>query len=214
MLLDEPFSALDTALRASTRKAVADLLGAAGITTILVTHDQAEALSFADQVAVMREGKLVQVGTPRDLYLRPKDPMIADFLGEAIILPAQMADGRVECVLGRIAIDDRERRGPVQIMLRPEQVALTQVAAETATDEVGPDAAIGEVMEVDFAGAVCTVKVRLMNEAPIAGNGLNQRAQASAPLLLRRSYLEAPSIGAIVRIAIVGEAHVFAEPAG
>src|SRR5207249_3659828 len=58
MLLDEPFSALDTGLRASTRKAVADLLSAAGITTILVTHDQAEALSFADQVAVMREGQL------------------------------------------------------------------------------------------------------------------------------------------------------------
>src|SRR5262245_32148752 len=76
MLLDEPFSALDTSLRASTRKAVADLLGQAGITTILVTHDQAEALSFADQVAVMRDGKLPQVGTPRELYLRPRDAMV------------------------------------------------------------------------------------------------------------------------------------------
>ncbi len=74
MLLDEPFSALDTGLRDTTRKSVARLLSGAGITTILVTHDQPEALSFADQVAVMREGRLPQVGTPRALYLRPQGP--------------------------------------------------------------------------------------------------------------------------------------------
>ena len=75
MLLDEPFSALDTGLRASTRKAVAALLAEAGVTTLLVTHDQEEALSIADQVAVMREGRFTKVGTPQAVYLRPRRPV-------------------------------------------------------------------------------------------------------------------------------------------
>src|SRR5215470_12070116 len=88
MLLDEPFSALDTGLRATTRKAVARVLGTARITTVLVTHDQNEALSFADQVAVLSNGRLLQVGTPRELYLRPQNPTVAEFMGDAIVLPA------------------------------------------------------------------------------------------------------------------------------
>ncbi|MDR6293743.1 iron(III) transport system ATP-binding protein [Inquilinus ginsengisoli] len=191
MLLDEPFSALDTGLRASTRKAVTALLEAAGITTILVTHDQAEALSFADQVAVMRSGRLLQAGTPRELYLRPRDSMIAEFLGDAIILPAQLAEGWADCALGRIAVDDR-RHGPAQIMLRPEQLALAD-----ARD--GAPGTRGEVAEIDFAGSVCTVTVRLPD-----GPAGAQR------LLLRRPGLGLPAVGARVRITVQGEAHVFA----
>jgi iron(III) transport system ATP-binding protein len=200
MLLDEPFSALDTALRASTRKAVADLLRAAGITTILVTHDQAEALSFADQVAVMHEGALLQVGAPRELYMRPKNAMVANFLGEAIILPAQAVDGFAECALGRLNVRDRGRQGRVEIMLRPEQVLLTHASREAARD---PAKRIAEVTGVDFGGAACSVTVRLLNGAT---------AHTGAPLELCRSYVEAPRVGDIVRIEIVGEAHVFAEP--
>jgi iron(III) transport system ATP-binding protein len=77
MLLDEPFSALDTGLRAAMRKLVARLLADAGVTTILVTHDQSEALSFADQLAVMRQGRLVQSGHPLDLYRYPDDEQTA-----------------------------------------------------------------------------------------------------------------------------------------
>ncbi|MDQ0467848.1 ABC transporter ATP-binding protein [Labrys wisconsinensis] len=195
MLLDEPFSALDTGLRASTRKAVADLLSGAGIATILVTHDQAEALSFADQVAVMREGRLSQVGTPRELYLRPRDAMIAEFLGEAIILPARIAGGWAECALGRVGVDDRELSGAAEIMLRPEQVSLTPVPEGWAADaEPTP---LGEVVDTDFAGAACTVVVALR------GGG------ATPPLLLRRSSLEIPAVGTLVRLAVAGTAHVF-----
>jgi iron(III) transport system ATP-binding protein len=93
MLLDEPFSALDTGLRAMTRKATADLLAEAGVASILVTHDQNEALSFATQVAVMRSGRFTQVGTPYDVYTRPVDEETALFLGDAVILPAQLAAG-------------------------------------------------------------------------------------------------------------------------
>jgi iron(III) transport system ATP-binding protein len=191
MLLDEPFSALDTGLRASTRKAVTALLEAAGITTILVTHDQAEALSFADQVAVMRGGRLLQAGPPRELYLRPRDPMIAEFLGDAIILPAQLAEGWADCALGRIGVDDR-RRGPAQIMLRPEQLAL-------AGDRADAPGALAEVAEIDFGGSVCSVTVQLP-----AGPAGAQR------LLLRRPGLGLPAIGDRVRITVLGEAHVFA----
>ncbi len=185
MLLDEPFSALDTNLRTSTRKAVTDLLGAAGITTILVTHDQAEALSFADQVAVMRDGRLLQAGTPRELYLRPRDRLVAEFLGDAVIVPARIACGWAECALGRIAVRGATRTSAC-VMLRPEQISLSPVA-------VGHSAA-GSVTEVDFGGAVCTVTVNL---------------PCGTVLVLRRSYVEAPSVGAPVWITVAGEAHVF-----
>ncbi len=119
MLLDEPFSALDTGLRENMRKAVARVLHTAGITAILVTHDQAEALSFADQVAVLREGRLVQAGTPQALYLSPRDRETATFLGDAILLPAELEAGFADCALGRIATDAGDRSGPAEIMLRP-----------------------------------------------------------------------------------------------
>ncbi|MHA0853661.1 ABC transporter ATP-binding protein, partial [Serratia nematodiphila] len=115
MLLDEPFSALDTGLRAATRKAVAELLTEAKVASILVTHDQSEALSFADQVAVMRNGRLAQVGAPQDLYLRPVDEPTASFLGETLVLTAELAHGWADCALGRIAVDDRQRSGPARI---------------------------------------------------------------------------------------------------
>jgi iron(III) transport system ATP-binding protein len=191
MLLDEPFSALDVALRVATRKAVADLLSAAGITTILVTHDQAEALSFADQVAVMRDGRLSQVGDPRELYLRPRDAMIAEFLGEAIVLPADVGDGWAACALGRVSVGSSRRRGPARIMLRPEQVALKPAPA-------GPELAgslRGRVAEIDFGGAACTVTVDLV--------GVDIR------LRLRGSAMDAVPVGATVEIDVTGNAHVF-----
>jgi iron(III) transport system ATP-binding protein len=197
MLLDEPFSALDTGLRATTRKAVAELLAAEGVTTILVTHDQAEALSFADQVAVMRDGLLSQVGTPRDLYLRPNNPMIAEFLGEAVILTADVADGIADCALGRIAVDDRERKGRVRIMLRPEQISLMAGPAHGQSTG-GP---LAEVVEIDFGGAACTVSLRLPGLCDAATHRLS----------LRQPSTDLPEIGAQMRIVISGKAHIFAD---
>ena len=110
MLLDEPFSALDTGLRASTRKAVAGLLTDAGVTTLLVTHDQEEALSIADQIAVMRDGRFTQVGTPQDVYRRPNDRFTAEFLGDCIALPCTVTAGIAECALGRVPVAGLDRR--------------------------------------------------------------------------------------------------------
>ena len=196
MLLDEPFSALDTGLRAATRMAVAQLLSGAGITTILVTHDQAEALSFADQVAVMRNGRLAQVGRPRELYLRPSDPATARFLGEAVVLPARMSGGWADCALGRVATNDTLRSGAVQIMLRPEQLQLEEIT-EAGTSP-GSDGRIGTVLEADFCGPMCELTVRL------AGDGEDQLLRVSSP------GVNAPMVGTRVRIRVAGQAHVFA----
>lgn len=200
MLLDEPFSALDTALRVSTRKAVAALLTAAGITTILVTHDQAEALSFADQVAVMRGGRLLQVGTPRELYCRPADPAIAEFLGDAIILPARLAGGQAACALGRAAVD-AHADGPATIMLRPEQVSLHPVAP--AEVRAGADASFAEILDIDFGGAVCLCTVRLLT-GPAPDSRMLVRVPSSGAL----------AAGGLVRLSLEGQAHVFPDRSG
>ncbi len=201
MLLDEPFSALDTGLRAATRKAVAQLLTSAGITTILVTHDQSEALSFADQVAVMRAGQLAQVGTPMALYLHPRDPATASFLGDTIVLPAEVGAGWAECALGRIAVHQTlrqaERRGAAQIMLRPEQLQLAEVPVESVNTADGA-ACFGEVTDIDFGGPVCVVSVRLLGAS-----------SAVTPLQVRSPGIHVPPVGASVRITVAGPAHVF-----
>ncbi|MCG5240602.1 ABC transporter ATP-binding protein [Azospirillum doebereinerae] len=200
MLLDEPFSALDTGLRETMRKAVADLLRAAGVTTILVTHDQNEALSFADHVAVLRQGRLAQAGTPQELYHRPCDRDTAAFLGDAIVLPAELGDGWAACGLGRVAADTGSRRGRAEIMLRPEQLRLAP--ASPADPAASPEAAChGRVTAVEFGGAVCKVAVSL----------LNGHAQDSQPALtVHSSSLDLPAINTHVRITVSGKAHVFA----
>ncbi|WP_214469495.1 ABC transporter ATP-binding protein [Mesorhizobium sp. dw_380] len=203
MLLDEPFSALDTGLRASMRKAVAELLEAAGITTILVTHDQAEALSFASQVAVMRDGKFSQVGTPRELYLKPKDRMIAEFLGDAIILPASISGGFASSPLGRIAVDTPDNRDIARIMLRPEQIGLKRTSREGMSGTT--DMLFGEVTESEFAGSMCTIAVRLLNNA----DPPDAAAIGNTPLILRKPGMDTPAVGEIVRLTVSGKAHVF-----
>jgi len=150
MLLDEPFSALDAGLRVATRRAVAKVLNAAGVTTILVTHDQAEALSFADQVAIMRGGKLAQIGNPFVVYTRPADRATAEFLGDAVILDAWMEGSLATCSLGGIPVRRPPAQGKVQLMLRPEQIRI-------ASD--GPIR--GVVVDTDYFGPETTVRIKL-----------------------------------------------------
>jgi iron(III) transport system ATP-binding protein len=189
ILLDEPFSALDANLRVQTRQAVAGVLDAANITTILVTHDQAEALSFADQLAVMRDGRFIQEGRPADLFLRPKDAFIARFLGDAVILSAELANGWAACALGRVAIDDDGRSGTGRIMVRPEQLHLTDPSA------AGDPGCRGRVESIDYTGHDCTVTVRLDD-------------QASDVLIVRCSSHALPALKEHVRVVATGTAHV------
>jgi iron(III) transport system ATP-binding protein len=124
MLLDEPFSALDTGLRAQLRQATAHILAEAGVATVLVTHDREEAMDFADQLVVLRQGRLVQAGKPRALYLAPADADTARFLGPALILAAHIHDGLAQCDLGTIAVAGTAQGPDALVLLRPEQVQL------------------------------------------------------------------------------------------
>jgi len=188
MLLDEPFSALDTALRLSTRKAVADLLNREKITTILVTHDQEEALSFADQVAVMHAGRLLQVGTPHELYWRPRTEMIAEFLGDALLLPGRIQEGFAHCALGRMPVSDAAFQGDAQIVLRPQQISL-QPRPSTPNGGV-----LGEIIDIDFAGSSSTLAIRLM--------------EGDAPVVTLRTGLCAPfARGEVIELVVTGSVH-------
>jgi iron(III) transport system ATP-binding protein len=131
MLLDEPFSNLDTALRAQVRAEVRSILQAAGTTTIFVTHDQEEALSLSDQVAVMFQGRIVQLDTPQTLYTRPADPTIARFIGEANFLPATANGQTAESVFGTLQLVEPQH-GAIQVLLRPEMLRLTHDAGTSA----------------------------------------------------------------------------------
>jgi iron(III) transport system ATP-binding protein len=124
VLLDEPFASLDAALRSSVREDVMAVLRESGTSVVLVTHDQQEALSLADQVAVLREGRIVQAGSPRDLYAHPVDPAMAAFLGEANQLHGEMVDGMVITPLGRLRTTG-VAIGPVIVVVRPEDITLT-----------------------------------------------------------------------------------------
>lgn len=123
VLLDEPFSNLDTALRTTTREEVRTILAAAGATTMLVTHDQEEAFSLADTVAVMLDGILIQVGTPQDIYLRPATRAVASFVGAATFLPGEAYGDTVVCALGTLPLA-RPAHGDVNVLLRPESVVI------------------------------------------------------------------------------------------
>ena len=131
VLLDEPFSALDAGLRERLREEVAAILRAAGTSTLLVTHDQSEALSLADTVAVLRDGRIEQVGTPEEVYERPQSQWVAAFLGDADVVPATAGNGYAECELGRFAVAD-DLRGAVELVIRPESVAIGHRSARDA----------------------------------------------------------------------------------
>jgi iron(III) transport system ATP-binding protein len=102
VLLDEPFSALDAELREVLRLEVKAALKAEGATAILVTHDQEEALSLADRVAIMRSGTIIQVGTPTEIYNAPADLGIATFLGDSVLIDGDVVDGKVHTALGKL----------------------------------------------------------------------------------------------------------------
>lgn len=159
VLLDEPFSALDASLRVETRQAVAAALSATGATAILVTHDQSEALSLGQQVAVLWKGQMVQVASPEQLYRLPLNPELASFVGDAVMLPGIAENGTVVCALGQLQLMAGMPEGAVQVLLRPEQIRLT--ALENAMD--ADIARIkGRVLKVDYYGHDAFVQLNLL----------------------------------------------------
>jgi iron(III) transport system ATP-binding protein len=123
VLLDEPFSNLDAGLRARVRDEVRQILDELGVTSVFVTHDQEEALSVADVVAVVNEGRIEQVGTPEEVYSRPVNRWVARFLGEIEVLPGEARNGTVTCELGQLPNRDG-LRGEIDVLVRPESLAI------------------------------------------------------------------------------------------
>ncbi|GIJ54167.1 ABC transporter ATP-binding protein [Virgisporangium aurantiacum] len=166
VLLDEPFSALDADLRAETRRAVTSALRETGTTTVLVTHDQAEALSLADRVALLRDGRVVQAGTPHELYRQPADRWVAAFVGELSSVPALLSGDHADSLLGRVALP-RPRHGAGTVVVRPEQITL--------------DGTVGAVvLAVDFHGHDGLVRLRV---DPTDGPPFEVMARAAGHLL-------------------------------
>ena len=158
LLLDEPLSALDRALRAETRQELVRLRRQLGTSFILVTHDQQEALTMADRIGVMRNGRMIQVGTPAEVYERPNCRYVAEFLGAANILPAIVrADGTVELPsLGTVAATGRGS-GPALLALRPERLRMGD----------GINRLRGMLTGSVYAGETLTHTVRLTNGSDI-----------------------------------------------
>jgi ABC-type Fe3+/spermidine/putrescine transport system ATPase subunit len=131
LLLDEPLSALDPQIRSRLRNELKSLQRRLGITTLMVTHDQAEALAIADRIAVMRAGRLLQIGSPREIYSSPSDPFTGEFVGAMNLLPATIdGPGSVQ-VLGRMPLGLRHHFAPgtqVLAAIRPEFVEVSTLA--------------------------------------------------------------------------------------
>ena len=173
ILLDEPFSALDAHLRQTLRAEVRDLLKAINATVVLVTHDQSEALMLADHLVVMRAGRVVQSGSPRETYARPRDVELARFLGDAVLLPGRIEDVEqptsVACALGTLPIGSWHGGvGRCDVLIRPENISvLVPDALQQGTDgRVVGQSFYGhdQIIEVAVDGMASPIAVRVIGE--------------------------------------------------
>jgi iron(III) transport system ATP-binding protein len=181
VLLDEPFAALDAAMRAEIRDDVRSVLKLSGATGILVTHDQEEALSIADQVAVMRRGSVVQVAAPVNLYSRPVDLEVARFVGAGVELTAEAQSGVATTSLGPVTLP-ADASGHGVVLIRPEQLAL------------GGAGVPGRVSNVVFYGHDAVVEVTLAD-----GQRVSVRTAAPVPVCE----------GDDVHLSVKGAAHFY-----
>jgi iron(III) transport system ATP-binding protein len=157
LLLDEPLSALDALERVRLRDEIRSLQQSLGVTTIMVTHDQEEALSMADRIVVMNHGCIEQVGTPTEIYREPASAFVADFVGQVNVLPGTVVAQELRLGDMRIPLADipakNHQTGDIKVYLRPEDVLARPILAG--------DACVfqASILEIDFLGAFCHVHV-------------------------------------------------------
>ena len=162
LLLDEPLSALDAKVRVTLREEIRRIQLELGITTLYVTHDQEEALSVSDRVAVLHSGRIEQVGTPTQMYTAPATPFVAEFIGTMNRLEATVVDGSSGSVEhGGVVLTLREAQGRakgerVLVLIRPETLDLT---ASSNGGQAGGNGVTGEVISHTFLGPVTRLKV-------------------------------------------------------
>ncbi|MBB3996782.1 ABC transporter ATP-binding protein [Aureimonas pseudogalii] len=156
LLLDEPLSALDAKIRVSLREEIRELQRALGITTIFVTHDQEEALSMSDRIVVMSDGRMEQVGTPFEIYNRPRSRFVASFVGTLSLLEGRTVIGERVVVAGQEIEAETPGHGvgeAVTLALRPEAVSLV-------TSRERSNRLTGEIADVAFLGSVVRIRAR------------------------------------------------------
>ncbi len=151
LLLDEPLSALDALERVRLRSEIRALQQTLGVTTIMVTHDQEEALSVADRIVVMNHGVIEQVGTPIDIYREPASPFVADFVGKVNVLPARVSGG--ELLVGDLRLPAEGADREARVYLRPEDVLARPIA------EGDPHVFEASIEKIEFLGSYCHVHV-------------------------------------------------------
>jgi putative spermidine/putrescine transport system ATP-binding protein len=153
LLLDEPLTALDAALRERLRGELDRLLRTLGITTVYVTHDQSEAMALGDRIVVMRKGAIAQIGTPRDIYFAPAGRFVAEFIGAANILEAEVGGGKLKLPGGYLAVASGSLNGAVAAMIRPESIAVVDAVNATLIGIVDSVNFVGDRQRVSVSGA-------------------------------------------------------------
>lgn len=173
LLLDEPLGALDKNLRESMQVELRRIQKRLGITAVLVTHDQEEALTMADRIVIMRGGKLEQVGTPEEVYSRPVNRFVANFIGAANILRGNVIGKEAGNVVVRLTCGGRVRlpsvdapEGDVLICVRPEAIVLSRALQSGNEVDNGADATIEQIA---YRGQVTHVHLRLDDGEPLLG---------------------------------------------
>ena len=170
-LMDEPLSNLDAKLRVQTRTQIASLTRRLGVTTVYVTHDQVEALTMGDRVAVLKDGLLQQVGTPRELYDRPRNTFVAGFIGSPAMNLVELQAANEQVHFGSVAINAPGANGGTTLGIRPEDIDLVpageglEIMVEVV-EELGADAYIFGTAELD--GKSQTIVVRVDGRTPPA----------------------------------------------
>lgn len=173
VLMDEPFSNLDAAMRVETRQEVRKLLKAAGSAAILVTHDQEEAMAIADRIALMEKGRVVQIGTPDEIYRNPVSAFVASFIGRSNILSGTATGMEVQTEFGRLPLS-RAANGAVSLSVRPEQIMLE-------ADPNGPASVVGR----EFRGHDQLYWVQDGNRCLVVISGAGATIEVGARVRLR-----------------------------
>ena len=185
-MLDEPLGSLDRSLRERLTVELRDLFRTLGITTITVTHDQGEAFTIADRVAVMRAGRLVQIGSAQEVWQQPADGFVARFLGFTNVFDVDVRQGRAVSPAGTFTTERGD--GPACVVLRPDAVSLAPPATADVEGEALPPGFRGDHFSVPVSlqtGAVIEVVVR-SGGVPEAGERVGLRVEHGAVLVVDR----------------------------
>src|SRR6476660_8528912 len=193
LLLDEPLSNLDAKLRQEVRVEIRELQRRLGLTTVMVTHDQEEALTMADRLVVMNDGRIRQVGTQQDLYERPTDRFVAGFVGRSTFIEGQIeAPGRFRSAGGLALACNGTLAGPATLALRPERIAVG-MAPQAGIDNSLP----GVVEFVSYLGATIDMHVRISAQERVIVQIAN-RADGVVPGVGGQVHVAWPAANGIV----------------